>query len=60
MAKYLVAVDFYGYSRGIEQFEVEAESEEDAISNWHRGTEVYHETIRGDYEREANNATLLD
>ena len=48
--KYLVDVQWSGYSRGYSLYEVEAKCEDDAIENYYYGKEIERETIRDDTE----------
>jgi hypothetical protein len=52
MNKYKVRVEWSGYSRGYTIYEVEAETEEDAISNYDYGIEFDKVVVRDDTERE--------
>lgn len=59
MPKYLIDVDWSGYSRGASQYEVEAENEKEAEDNWYSGKKVFHETIRDDTEKEVSKVTKV-
>lgn len=50
MKSYNVKVEWSGYSRGVAEYCVEAESEEDAEENWMCGELVNSTTIRDDTE----------
>jgi hypothetical protein len=52
MKKYKVVLEWSGYSRGITEYLVEAESEEEAREIWYKGTQTYHEVVRDDTEKE--------
>lgn len=62
MPKYHVDVEWSGYSRGTATYEVEAESEADAIENWWDGKEIKRTVIRDDtdVEKSGASATLVE
>ena len=59
MPLYNVIVNWQGYSRGETIYQVEADSEEDAMDNYYSGVEVDHFTVRDDTEKEVSEARLI-
>lgn len=59
MPKFNVEVSYAGYSRGYQNFLVEAESAEEAMQNFWRGQETDTNEMRNDWDREANSAELV-
>lgn len=60
MKKYKVAVNWSGYSRGYSVYEIEAESEEEAIENCWDGERIEHEVVRDDTEKEWSEAEIFE
>lgn len=60
MSKYIVQVDWSGHCRGVSEYEVEADSEEEAMENWWKGKEINSYTIRDDTDKEATSAELIE
>lgn len=54
MPKYLLNTTWSGYSRGIAQFAVEADSAEEAEEMWCEGERLFKETMRDDTEHEVD------
>jgi len=54
MAKFLVSVEWSGYSRGYSVYEVEAECAKEAEDNYYSGVQTEHEVIRDDTEKEVD------
>lgn len=52
MKKFIVDLEFSGYSRGTVSYEVEAETAEEAEDNWWTGKEICRDIIRDDTEKE--------
>jgi len=52
MKKFIVDLEFSGYSRGTVSYEVEAETAEEAEENWWKGKEIDRDIIRDDTDKE--------
>lgn len=60
MNKYIVDTEWWGYSRGVAKYEIEAESEEDAKQFWFEGKELERQVVRDDTEGEVRAVTLVE
>ncbi len=56
---YEVEVSWAGYSRGTAIYQIEADSEEDAMENYDVGECINRYTVRDDTESEPLSATLI-
>ncbi len=58
--KYKVKIGWAGYSRGSSVYEVEADSEEEAIENWWIGEKISNVVVRDDTEVDDGNIIILN
>ena len=59
MATYRVTRNFSGYVRGYEIREIEADSEEEALAQFHRGIVISDEIVRDDTSTQSMDAELV-
>jgi hypothetical protein len=52
MKKYIATIEWSGYSRGISEYEIEAENPEAAMELWYEGKRTYHDVVRDDTEKD--------
>lgn len=59
MPKFEIKTEWYGYSRGLSTYVVEAESEQEARDNWYGGERTKHVVVRDDTENEIQSVVAL-